>query len=81
MAEIGGVAGDRLITILERIERLENEKKALSDDIREIYSEAKAGGFDVKIIRQIVQLRKMDTNERNEMEMVLETYKRALGMI
>lgn len=81
MAEIGGVAGDRLITILERIERLENEKKALSDDIREIYSEAKTGGFDVKIIRQIVQLRKMDTNERNEMEMVLETYKRALGMI
>ena len=81
MAEIGGVAGDKLITILERIERLENEKKALSDDIREIYSEAKTGGFDVKIIRQIVQLRKMDTNERNEMEMVLETYKRALGMI
>ena len=81
MAEIGGVAGDRLITILERIERLENEKKALSDDIREIYSEAKTGGFDVKIIRQIVRLRKMDTNERNEMEMVLETYKRALGMI
>ena len=81
MAEIGGVAGDRLITILERIERLENEKKALSDDIREIYSEAKTGGFDVKIIRHIVQLRKMDTKERNEMEMVLETYKRALGMI
>ena len=81
MAEIGGVAGDKLITILERIERLENEKKALSDDIREIYSEAKTGGFDVKIIRQIVRLRKMDTNERNEMEMVLETYKRALGMI
>ena len=80
MAEIGGVAGDRLITLLERIERLEEEKKALSDDIREIYSEAKAGGFDVKIIRQIVLLRKMDTNERNEMEEVLETYKRAIGM-
>ena len=80
MADIGGVAGDRLRTIIERVERLEDEKKALADDIREIYSEAKAAGFDAKIIRQIVRLRKMNTNERNEMEQVLDVYKRALGM-
>ena len=80
MTDIGGVAGDRLRTIIERIERIEDEKKALSDDIREIYSEAKAAGFDVKTIRQIVRLRKMNINERNEMEQILEVYKRAIGM-
>ena len=80
MADIGGVAGDRLRTIIERIERIEDEKKALSDDIREIYSEAKAAGFDVKTIRQIVRLRKISINERNEMEQILEVYKRAIGM-
>ena len=78
--DAGGVAGDRLRTIIERIERIEDEKKALSDDIREIYSEAKAAGFDVKTIRQIVRLRKMNINERNEMEQILEVYKRAIGM-
>ena len=80
MAEVGGVAGDRLRTIIERIERLEDEKKALSDDIREVYSEAKGAGFDIKIIRQIVRLRKMDALDRSEMEQVLDVYKRALGM-
>ncbi len=80
MADVGGVAGERLRTIIERIERLEDEKKALSDDIREVYAEAKSAGFDAKIIRQIVRLRKMNTNERNEMEQVLDVYKRALGM-
>ena len=80
MAEVGGVAGDRLRTIIERIERLEDEKKALSDDIREVYSEAKGAGFDIKIIRQIVRLRKMDASDRSEMELVLDVYKRALGM-
>ena len=80
MAEVGGVAGDRLRTIIERIERLEYEKKALSDDIREVYSEAKGAGFDIKIIRQIVRLRKMDASDRSEMEQVLDVYKRALGM-
>tara|TARA_B100000676_G_C17774801_1_gene678682 strand:- start:182 stop:427 length:246 start_codon:yes stop_codon:yes gene_type:complete len=80
MAEVGGVAGDRLRTIIERIERLEDEKKALSDDIREVYSEAKGAGFDIKIIRQIVRLRKMDASDRSEMEQVLDVYKRALGM-
>ena len=80
MAEVGGVAGDRLRTIIERIERLEDEKKALSDDTREVYSEAKGAGFDIKIIRQIVRLRKMDASDRSEMEQVLDVYKRALGM-
>ena len=80
MAEVGGVVGDRLRTIIERIERLEDEKKALSDDIREVYSEAKGAGFDIKIIRQIVRLRKMDASDRSEMEQVLDVYKRALGM-
>ena len=80
MAEVGGVAGDRLRTIIERIERLEDEKKALSDDIREVYSEAKGVGFDIKIIRQIVRLRKMDASDRSEMEQVLDVYKRTLGM-
>ena len=80
MADVGGVAGDRLRTIIERIERLEEEKKALSDDIREVYSEAKSAGFDVKVIRQVVRLRKMDATDRSEMEQVLDVYKRALGM-
>ena len=80
MTDEGGVAGDRLKTIIERIERLEEEKKALSEDIREIYSEAKGAGFDVKVIRQLVRLRKMDATDRSEMEQVLDVYKRALGM-
>ena len=80
MTDAGGVAGDRLRTIIERIERLEEEKKALSDDIREVYSEAKGAGFDVKVIRQVVRLRKMDATDRSEMEQVLDVYKRALGM-
>ena len=80
MADVGGVAGDRLRTIIERIERLEEEKKALSDDVREVFSEAKGAGFDVKVIRQLVRLRKMDATDRSEMEQVLNVYKRALGM-
>ena len=80
MTDAGSVAGDRLRTIIERIERLEDEKKALSDDIREVYSEARGAGFDVKVIRQVVRLRKMDATDRSEMEQVLDVYKRALGM-
>ena len=80
MTDAGGVAGDRLRTIIERIERLEDEKKALSDDVREVFSEAKGAGFDVKVIRQVVRLRKMDATDRSEMEQVLDVYKRALGM-
>lgn len=77
----GGIAGDHLKSFIERIERLESEKKALADDIHEVYSEAKATGFDVKVMRQIVKLRKMDKDERDEFEALLETYMRALGMI
>ena len=80
MTDAGEVAGDRLRTIIERIERLEEEKRALSEDIREVYSEAKGAGFDVKVIRQVVRLRKMDATDRSEMEQVLDVYKRALGM-
>ena len=80
MTDAGEVAGDRLRTIIERIERLEEEKRALSEDIREVYSEAKGAGFDVKVIRQVVRLRKMDATDRSEMEHILDVYKRALGM-
>ena len=71
MADVGGVAGDRLRAFIERVERLEEEKKALSDDIREVYSEAKGTGFDVKVMRQIIRLRKMAENDRSEMEEIL----------
>tara|TARA_B100000965_G_scaffold302286_1_gene260937 strand:- start:1033 stop:1302 length:270 start_codon:yes stop_codon:yes gene_type:complete len=77
---IGGAASDRLKALVERIERLEEEKKALADDIKEVYSEAKSAGFDVKIMRQLIRLRKMEPNDRNEMEEVLSIYMRALGM-
>jgi uncharacterized protein (UPF0335 family) len=70
---------DRLRLLIERIERLEEEKKGIADDIRDIYAEAKAVGYDSKIMRQIVRLRKMKPDDRAEMEMVLETYKAALG--
>jgi uncharacterized protein (UPF0335 family) len=74
-------ARDQLKSIIERIERLEEEKKATSDDIRDVYAEAKGNGFDVKALRAIVRLRKMDTDERREQEAVLETYMHALGML
>ena len=80
MTDVGGVSSERLRSFVERIERLEEEKKALSDDIREVYSEAKGTGFDVKVLRQIIRLRKMDSSDRSEMEEVLDVYKRALGM-
>jgi uncharacterized protein (UPF0335 family) len=80
MAKAGGVAGDHLKSFIERIERLEEEKKALADDIRDVYSEAKANGFEVKIMRQIVKIRKMDKDELDEQEALLDTYLLALGM-
>jgi uncharacterized protein (UPF0335 family) len=76
-----GFAKDRLRSFVERIERLEEEKKALSDDIKEVYAEAKGEGFDVKIMRQIVRLRKMDKADYQEAEAILELYKRALDML
>jgi len=74
-------AKDQLKAIIERIERLEEEKKTISDDIRDVYAEAKGNGFDVKALRTIVRMRKQDENERAEQETILETYLQALGML
>ena len=74
-------AKDQLKAIIERIERLEEEKKALADDIRDVYAESKANGFDVKALRSVVRLRKQDVEERKEQEAILETYLQALGML
>ena len=74
-------AKDQLKAIIERIERLEEEKKTISDDIRDVYGEAKANGFDVKALRTIVRLRKIEPTEREEQDALLETYMHALGML
>lgn len=71
---------DRLRLLVERIERLEEEKKGISEDIRDVYNEAKAVGYDVKMMRQIVRLRKMKPDDRREMDMILDTYRAALGI-
>lgn len=81
MADAGGIAADRLKSFIERIERLEEEKAALTADIREVYSEAKSTGFDTKIMRQVVRLRKMDSADREEQEELLDLYKQAVGLI
>lgn len=75
------VTKDEIKGLIERIERLEEEKKALSDDIRDIYAEAKGNGYDVKALRAIVRLRKQDEAKRREHEAILETYMAALGML
>ena len=74
-------AKDQLKAFVERIERLEEEKKAIADDIRDVYAEAKGNGFDVKALRAIVRMRKEDADERREHETILETYMHALGML
>lgn len=71
---------DRLRLLIERVERLEEEKKGVGDDIRDVYNEAKAVGYDVKIMRQIVRLRKMKPDDRRELDLLLETYRSALGL-
>lgn len=80
MAKQGGIAADRLKSFVERIERLEEERAALGADVREVYSEAKGGGFDTKIMRQIMRLRKLDRAQRQEQEALLDLYKRALEL-
>jgi uncharacterized protein (UPF0335 family) len=80
MSDVGDVAADRLKSFIERIERLEEEKKALTDDIREVYSETKGSGFDIKVIRQIIRIRKLDVADRREMDEVMTIYLRALDM-
>ncbi|WP_242148879.1 DUF2312 domain-containing protein [Sphingomonas sp. BAUL-RG-20F-R05-02] len=74
------IAADQLRLLIERIERLEEEKKGIADDIADVYGEAKSTGFDVKTIRTIVRLRKMEKHHRDEADMLLETYKQALGL-
>ncbi len=80
VVEIDGAAGKRLKSFIERIERLEEEKSGIATDIKDIYGEAKAVGFDPKIMRKIIRLRKMEEEKRNEEDMLLETYKSAIGM-
>jgi uncharacterized protein (UPF0335 family) len=75
------VAREQLRSIVERIERLEEEKKAIADDIRDVYAEAKANGFDTKVLRQVVTLRKKDQTERQEQEAIRDLYLTALGML
>lgn len=79
-SDVGGVAGERLKSFIERIERLEEEKAALMEDIKEVYAEAKGTGFDAKTMRKIVALRKMDHEKRRESEELLDLYKSAIGM-
>jgi|SRR6516162_7123349 uncharacterized protein (UPF0335 family) len=74
-------AKDQLKAFVERIERLEEEKNAIADDVRDVYAEAKANGYDVKALRTVVRMRKQDVNERKEQEAILETYLHALGML
>lgn len=79
-SDTGGVSGQRLKAFIERVERLEEEKAALAEDIKDIMGEAKATGFDTKIMRKVIRLRKMDKEKRNEEEELLELYKAAIGM-
>ena len=81
MSEAGhNVTDDRLRLLIERIERLEEEKKAIADDIKDVFVEAKAVGYDAKIMKQVIRLRKMQPDDRREMETILDLYKSALGM-
>ena len=78
--QVGGIAADRLRSLIERIERLEEERKALGNDIKDIFAEAKSAGFDVKVMRQIIRIRKQEPAEVEEQESLLDVYRRALGM-
>ncbi len=80
MSDVENVAQDQLKSFVERIERLEEEKKTIADDIKDVYAEAKGNGFDTKVLRKVIQLRKQDQNERAEQDAVLELYMQALGM-
>ena len=81
MPDVGGIAGAQLKSLIERIERLEEEKRALGEDNKEVYAEAKGTGFEPKIMRQILKIRKMDKDAHDEQESLLDIYKRALGML
>ena len=79
-SDVGGIAGDRLRSLIERIERLEEEKKTLGSDIKDVYAEAKGAGFDVKILRKLISLRRLEAQEREEIDEILALYMRAIGM-
>jgi uncharacterized protein (UPF0335 family) len=79
--DVQGIAAAQLRSIVERIERLEEEKKAIADDIKDVYGEAKGNGFDTKVLRTIIRLRKQDASEREEQDAILDLYKAALGMV
>ncbi|MGI2031156.1 DUF2312 domain-containing protein [Rhizobium panacihumi] len=81
MSDAHGVARDQLRAFIERIERLEEEKKTIADDIKDVYGEAKAMGYDTKIMKKVIALRKKDDQERMEEDLILDTYLSALGMI
>ncbi|MDC0349276.1 DUF2312 domain-containing protein [Alphaproteobacteria bacterium] len=81
MSYVGGVSAEQLKSIIERIETLEQEKANLSEDIKEVYAEARGNGYDVKTLRNVVKLRKMDTDDRQEQEEMLDLYLNALGML
>ncbi|MBB3066979.1 MULTISPECIES: DUF2312 domain-containing protein [Limibacillus] len=80
MADVAGVTGEQLKSYIERIERLEEEKKALAEDVKEVYAEAKGNGFDTKVMRKLISLRKMNASDRAEQEELLDLYKTAIGM-
>ena len=80
MSDTNGVAQDQLRSFVERIERLEEEKKTITEDIKDVYAEAKGNGFDTKVLRKVISLRKQDQNERQEQEAILDLYLQALGM-
>lgn len=80
MSDVGAVARDQLRSYIERIEKLEEEKKSIADDIKDVYGEAKAMGYDTKVLRKVIAIRKQDQNDRMEQEAILDTYLHALGM-
>lgn len=80
MCEVGGIDADRLRSLIERIERLEEEKSSIGNDIKDVYAEAKSAGFDTKIMKSIIRLRKMSAADRDEQELLIETYCKALDM-
>ena len=80
MANVDGIAGEQLLNFIQRIERLEEEKTNLAADVRDVYREAKGMGFDSKIVRELIKLRKMEPNDRQELEALIESYKIAIGM-
>jgi uncharacterized protein (UPF0335 family) len=81
MTDVGGITAEQLRSYIERVERLEEEKAGIAGDIRDVYAEAKGNGFDVKVMREIIRLRKMDADDRRERETLLDVYMHALGML